>query len=505
MSIELEFRDGLAVLLDSLAEGILVVSEDAVLFANGRLYEILGLQAGARKPADVDLRRWVHPEDADGLHTILSPDGRDSDGGFHEIRVIDGDNRLRWLSCGPRATHWGGRKAVVCSITDVTETVQEREGRARSEALFRNVFRLMPDAMSLSSLKDGRFLDVNPSFLNVLGRRRDDVIGKTAEEICMWADPMFNSRFSEELKMTASMTDVPATVLARGNVIRHFRLFAQKIETAPEPVLLLIGRDVTEDIVQAQELARSRDTAEIANRAKSEFLANMSHELRTPLNAILGFSEILAEQMLGPIGMARYAEYARDIHNSGTHLLSIINDILDLSKVEAGRLEASLTWIDPVESFDLVTHLMEQRAENGGVTLVRDIDKSLYVEADERLFRQICLNLLSNAVKFTEPGGTVTLKFERTLGRGAALIVEDTGVGMTADEIRVAKRPFGQVDSGLARNHEGSGLGLPLVIAFADKMGATVGIDSVPRVGTSVSVVFPGDKVKPKKSKHEQQ
>jgi len=352
--------------------------------------------------------------------------------------------------------------------------------------------------MLISSLADGNIIDVNPAFLNVVGRRRDDVIGHTTQDLNIWADPTFLGRFVEELKMTASMTDVPTTVRTRGNLIRHFRIFAQKVEIEGEPMLLLIGRDVTEDLMQAQELQRSRDTAELANRAKSEFLANMSHELRTPLNAILGFAEILREEMVGPLGSPRYKEYANDIHESGTHLLSIINDILDLSKVEAGRLEAYLTWIDPLESLEMCMTLVQQRAFEASLSLEHQLDQTTLIEADERLIKQIALNLLSNAIKFTEPGGKVSMTLEKTGNGGLCLSVTDTGIGMTAEEIKIAKRPFGQVDSSLSRRHEGSGLGLPLVSAFSEKLNATMTIDSRPGVGTRVSIVFPPFKVREK-------
>nr|WP_281500555.1 PAS domain-containing sensor histidine kinase [Kordiimonas marina] len=487
-----------SVLLDALTEGVMVRHEDSILYSNDTLRSLLAFDGTQEELNTEPIERWVHEADRPLVERHyrkrLAGGGPDN----YEFRMVRADGEVRWVDCRASLIEWDGTTAVVGCIYDITDRKLAAQARKKSEHLFHNVFRLTPEVMILSSLRDGHVLDVNPAFLNVFGRRRDDVIGKPMETLGIWADSTFHNRFVEELKMTASMTDVPATVRTRGKLIRHFRLFAQKIEHENEPMLLLIGRDVTDDLLQAQELQRSRDTAELANRAKSEFLANMSHELRTPLNAILGFAEILRDEMVGPIGNPRYSEYARDIHESGTHLLSIINDILDLSKVEAGRLEAYLTWIDPLEALEMCVTLVQQRAFEAGLRLEHQFDESVLLEADERLIKQITLNLLSNAVKFTEPGGNVTVALEKTGTGGVCLSVTDTGIGMTAEEIKIAKRPFGQVDSSLSRRHEGSGLGLPLISAFAEKLNATMTIDSQPGVGTRVSVVFPPFKVKAK-------
>lgn len=495
----------LTAVMDSIAEGVVVRRDDKVLFVNDAMRQLLAFDGPKEQLLTESLSDWVHADDWGLVEEYyrrrmaeeMVPD-------HYEVRILQVNGGVR--NCLIRATQvmWEGEPAVSASVVDITNQREAEQAYAQSEQKFRNIFNLTPEVMIISSLKDSRILDVNPAFLNLFGRRRDDVIGKTSEELDIWADTTFLGRFVEELKMTASMTDVPTTVKTRGNLIRHFRLFAQKIERDEEPVLLMIGRDVTEDLLQAQELQRSKDSAELANRAKSEFLANMSHELRTPLNAILGFAEIIKEEMIGPLGTPRYAEYAKDIHESGTHLLSIINDILDLSKVEAGRLEAYLTWIDPIENLEMCVNLVQQRAREADLALDYAFDEDILLEADDRLIKQIALNLLSNSVKFTEPGGKVRIMLEKTANGGVCLSVEDTGIGMTAEEIKIAKRPFGQVDSSLSRRHEGSGLGLPLISAFAEKLNATMTIDSQPGVGTRVSIVFPPFKVRSKENQTEE-
>ncbi|WP_417461587.1 PAS domain S-box protein [Kordiimonas sp.] len=488
---------GTTALLNALAEGVMVRAGDRFIFVNQTALDMFAYPGTMEEFLDEPVSQWVHPDDQaivqDNYDKRIR--GEDAEQNY-ELRLLRADGETRWVSCRANAIEWDGEPAVVACVYDITEQLEEKRAFERAENIFRNIFRLTPEVMLISGLTDGKIIDVNPAFLNVFGRRRDEVIGHTTQGLDIWADQTFLGRFIEELKMTASMTDVPTTVKTRGNLIRHFRIFAQKIDLEGEPMLLLIGRDITEDLVQAQELQRSKDTAELANRAKSEFLANMSHELRTPLNAILGFAEILRDEMVGPIGSPRYKEYAQDIHESGTHLLSIINDILDLSKVEAGRLEAYLTWINPLESLEMCMTLVQQRAFEASLSLEHHFDRSVLIEADERLIKQIALNLLSNAIKFTEPGGKVTMKLEKTGNGGLCLSVTDTGIGMTAEEIKVAKRPFGQVDSSLSRRHEGSGLGLPLVSAFTEKLNATMTIDSRPSVGTRVSIMFPPFKVK---------
>jgi len=486
-----------AALLDSIAEGVIVRRDNKFIYINEAARLMFGFDNQTDDLGQQSIEALIHPGDAPRVAENYNRRIAGDDAPLkYEFRILRKNGSLCWVSCRAHSVLWDGEQAVAATLSDISDIKAAERAHDRSEQLFTNIFRMNPEVMLLANLKDGAVKDVNPAFLNIFGRRRDDIINRKVDELDIWADTTFLKRFVEELKMTASMTDVPTTVKTRGNLVRHFRLFAQKIDHANEQLLLLIGRDVTEDTVHAQDLQRSKDNAELANRAKSEFLANMSHELRTPLNAILGFSEIIRDEMIGAIGVKRYSEYAQDIHESGTHLLSIINDILDLSKVEAGRLDAHLSWINPTECLDMCLTLVQQRAFESNIALKHSLDTEVLLEADDRLLKQIGLNLLTNAVKFTNPGGTVTLALTRTENRGLCLSVEDTGVGMTADEIRIARRPFGQVNAGPNKQQEGSGLGLPLVSGFAEKLNATLMIDSQPGVGTRITVIFPPFKVK---------
>jgi len=235
--------------------------------------------------------------------------------------------------------------------------------------------------------------------------------------------------------------------------------------------------------------------AEDADRTRANFLALMSHELRTPLNAIIGFSEVLAGEYFGPHSVARYGDYARDIHGAGKHLLALINDILDLSKSEAGHLELFPEPIDLKALLKSCVQLLSGRAAQGKVTVgVQAADDLPLLEADALRIKQVVLNLLSNAVKFTLPNGVV--KAAAALGRegGLVLTVADTGIGMAPEQIPIALEPFRQINSPLSRNVEGTGLGLSLAKSLIERHGGGIAIASIPGEGTTVTLSFPPER-----------
>ena len=294
----------------------------------------------------------------------------------------------------------------------------------------------------------------------------------------------------------------------KDHAIAHERLEAEKEESRierkqageAERIRLAAHAGELADLAEQNRIARAE--AESANQTKSEFLAAMSHELRTPLNAVIGFASILEQQKLGPLGNAKYHEYAKDIEESGQHLLQLINDILDLSKIEAGHEsldEADLTIADAVQP---VMTMMRQRALKGGVELVNELPDDLPVlHADERKTKQILLNLMSNAVKFTKPGGQVTIGGSTEADGGLAIWVADTGIGIAPEDISKAFSQFGQIDSALNRNQEGTGLGLPLCKALVEQHDGSLDMQSEPDVGTTVTVRFPAARTVPPENK----
>jgi signal transduction histidine kinase len=258
--------------------------------------------------------------------------------------------------------------------------------------------------------------------------------------------------------------------------------------------LVLTFSDITTLKERERELAEAKLTAESASRLKSQFLATMSHELRTPLNAILGFSEVVRDGVLGrsESSMTKYAEYAGSIHTSGRHLLSLISEILDLSKIEAGTYVLDIRTLDLRDVMEGALTIVSPAAEKNGVQLRTSLPEApVWLAADERALRQVAINILANAVKFTPKGGEVTVTVSATDSE-AEFSVIDTGIGIAKEHIPTVFELFRQVDSSIRRRHEGTGLGLAITKRLVELHGGTIALESEPAVGTKVRVVLPG-------------
>jgi signal transduction histidine kinase len=245
-----------------------------------------------------------------------------------------------------------------------------------------------------------------------------------------------------------------------------------------------------------EALRAAKEEAEAANQAKSRFLATMSHELRTPLNAIIGFSELMLREVMGPIENRHYRSYVADIHSSGAHLLQIINDILDLSKAEAGKLELCEEVFDLHKAIRSVRTLIGPRAQEAGLSATFKLAEDLpLLRADERKTRQVLVNLIANAVKFTPHGGIVEISGQLDECGGLAITVADTGIGIAPEDLERVFEPFVQLDNSLSRLHHGTGLGLPLAKAIMELHGGTLTLTSEVGVGTTATMVFPWERV----------
>ncbi len=258
--------------------------------------------------------------------------------------------------------------------------------------------------------------------------------------------------------------------------------------------VVYITQDVTRQKHAEDALAQAKSEADAANRSKSEFLANVSHELRTPLNAIAGYSDLLLEEKFGDLGHEAYRDYARVIRDSGEHLLDLINDLLDLSRVQSGMASLRLDLVDMHSVIDSALRLVEDRAQRGGLKIsVVKATENIEIMADERKLRQILINLLVNAVKFTPNGGEIKITCGIDVSGGLLLEVADTGIGMTVNEVEIALERFGRVDKASSRSIDGAGLGLPLTKAMVELHGGTLQLRSRSGEGTTAIVMLPAD------------
>ena len=367
-----------------------------------------------------------------------------------------------------------------------------RSGKRAAEAVAEGtaMYRFLADnAMDLITRhsSDGRIRFASPAALILLGRSPEAIIGQAPAALVHPEDlPALNAALMESSYFgRAGIAEVR---------LRHADGSLVWAEIRCRPVseggdIVAVTRDITIAKAQERALVEARDAALGASRAKSRFLANMSHELRTPLNAIIGFSEMMAQEMFGEIG-PRYQEYSRLVHESGTHLLDLINSVLDMSKIEAGKFELCEELFNLTDTAESAVRFLKVQAERANVALVLDVaPNAALVHADRRAIKQILVNLLSNGVKYTPPGGEVRLTAR--YNSGVEITVSDNGTGISAEDLERLGKPFEQVESAETRGKEGTGLGLALVKALAAKHGGEAIITSALGEGTAVTVRLP--------------
>jgi two-component system, cell cycle sensor histidine kinase PleC len=383
--------------------------------------------------------------------------------------------------------------AILGVVQDVTEKVVAEKKLTESEAAYRFMAEEASDIIARHS-SEGRLMFISPAVKRILGFEPDEMIGRSAFEGAHPDDLGHIRATISEAMRNGGMVSYAYRVKHRNGSYAWFEThlrFVKNPSTGAYDGAISVSRDITARKKFEDELKSARERAEQASHTKSRFLANMSHELRTPLNAIIGFSDILAREMFGPLGSERYGEYAKLINESGALLLDLINDLLDMSKIEAGKFELHVEDVPVAEAISGSLRLVGSRADEKGVEITTRVEpEGLVLRADQRAFKQILLNLLSNAVKFTNTGGKIAVSASAA-GDRFVLRVRDTGIGIPADVLPRLARPFEQASNDPARAHGGSGLGLALVKSLTQLHGGEFAIESKEGHGTEVTVTLP--------------
>ena len=384
-------------------------------------------------------------------------------------------------------TSWGARRDAV------------QRAPLSSPELYRGMFEHAIWGM-FQSTPDGHYLAANPALARIYGydTPADMLAALTDIGRQLYVDPARRDEFVRLMQETGKVSGFESQVYRRDGEIIWISESCREVRTSDGALHYYEGtvEDISTRKAAERELKAAMERAEAASLAKSSFLANMSHELRTPLNAILGFAELIRDEIIGPVGEPRYADYAADIHRSGKHLLDVINDILDLTKIEGGHMTLDEQEVDVGNVFAACARFVQESARRGGVALsVVAPAAPVSLIGDPKRLTQILINLLSNAIKFTPEGERVEIAADELPDGTLAIRVADTGIGMTAEEILRALQPFQQVDNSLARRYEGTGLGLTLSKMLVELHGGLLVIESEPGRGTVVTVRLPAERV----------
>ena len=379
------------------------------------------------------------------------------------------------------------------------EEQRHRHALRHSHELLMRVMDAVPVLVSATD-REGRYVFVNDFYARHIGRPVPAIVGLTP--MAVTDGPEARAAMERDRRIVAGLDPADAfeetIALPSGEsrVLLTTKALLRDHDGRPS-LVVTASLDITDRKAAEMALIAAKEEAELASRSKTEFLANMSHELRTPLNAIIGFSQVMADEVLGPMGSERYAGYARDIATSAQHLLGIISDILDVSKLEAGRVEIEDDEIEIGQMARDVLHLVVERARSLHVAIDVEVPADLpRLKVDGLKLKQVLLNLITNAIKFSHPGGRVLIR-GHLAEDGLRIDVVDHGIGMDAAEIETAVTRFGQVASTWNRKHPGTGLGLPLAIGLVELHGGRILIASEKGAGTTVTICLPHQRIVP--------
>jgi len=463
------------------------ISDNTVLDANNRVAEILGYEDRLKMIADYDPKRhWV---DMDVRGKILTRGLESGIGEDHEIEVfrLDGSSaRVRIAT-----TFFPEEDFFIAVSIDMTERrIAEMELR-ESEKKYRATFDNAQVGLIRTDMEDGRAIDANARMVEMLGYDGEAELVENFNPREANVDPVFMQKIITDIREKGVVQNVETDFYRQDGSVLQARLYSILVPEKKQIESVVI--DIGEQKLMQRRLIAALDMAEEANRSKSAFLANMSHELRTPLNAILGFAQMIKDRPPGEDAIDQYREYAGFIYTSGDHLLALIGDILDLSKIEAGKAELAETEFNVVDVIDACVSLLQISADQDGLTIdVTSDPRDVVLWADERKIKQMLLNLMSNAIKFNNPGGKVDVIVKIVGDNDLSLIVADTGVGIAAEDIPKSMSVFGRVGNVLTSEKQGTGLGLPLVNLMAELHGGYLEVESEPGKGTHATIRLPG-------------
>ena len=493
------------------------------IFWSHSMYAILGLEARDDLMTFGEVSKLIHPDDINLYEVAAQLADARAKAIDHEFRMLHANGKWVWLRARCELVQQPGDLAVnlIGIAVDITEQKTLVERTAAADIRLRDAIETIPEAFVLWD-HENRLVLCNSNFQKlhslpdeaiVPGAAYEDVVAAghkhvirsklASEDPTVPGARTFEAQLDDGhwLQISERRTKDGGYVSV-GTDITPLKLHETKLVESEQRLMATVAdlrRSQHKLEIQAHELtdlaqkySDEKTRAEEANQAKSKFLANMSHELRTPLNAIIGFSEIMASGMFGALGSDKYYEYCRDIHSSGEYLLDVINDVLDMSKIEAGRLKLDLEQVELARELDDALRVITTRAEAKHLTVTSEIEGGIALKADRRALKQIALNLLSNAVKFTPEDGRITLRGRASRGH-VVIGIQDSGIGIPQDALKKLGRPFEQVESQLTKTHHGSGLGLAIAKSLVELHGGDMRIRSKLGAGTTVVVRLPFD------------
>jgi PAS domain S-box-containing protein len=452
----------------------------------------------AHVPALASMAFAVHPDDRARLEAWLadaSVGAPLASGCLFRVVRAHGDVTYLHTRGAVALVEEGKPVRLAGTVQDVSDLVAEEQSLREDARVDRGMFEHATWGI-FQTTESGHYLAANPALARMYGYASSEELlaGLTDIGRQLYVDPRRRDEFVRLMKEDGAVSGFESQIYRRDGAVIWISESCREVRTALGRLLYYEGtvEEITRRKRAEEELKVAKEQAEAANGAKSSFLANMSHELRTPLNVVVGFAEILQGELFGPLGDRRYLDYVGNISASAKHLLSVINNILDLAKIEAGQLSLDEQEVDIGNIMAICQRLVADQARRAGLEFeLSPPESEIAVRADPTKIKQILLNLLSNAIKFTPAGKRVSLSARRANGGAIELKVADQGIGMSAEEAVTALKPFQQIDNRLTRRYEGTGLGLTLTKSLVELHGGRLTIESVPGEGTIVTVSLP--------------